>query len=102
MEAAADGAFVLGFYYWNPVLEKGIAGLTGKLVLHNSIINEVPGTIEVMEAAADVVFVLGFFYWNPVLEKGIAGLIGKLIMYNKMHTSFVIWRGVFENLIITL
>ena len=31
MEAAADGAFVLGFYYWNPVLEKGIAGLTGKL-----------------------------------------------------------------------
>ena len=53
MEAAADGAFVLGFYYWNPVLEKGIAGLTGKLVLHNSIINDVPGTIEVMEAAAD-------------------------------------------------
>ena len=40
MEAAADGAFVLGFYYWNPVLEKGIAGLTGKLAVHNSIIDE--------------------------------------------------------------
>ena len=29
MEEAADGAFVLGFYYRNPVIERGIAGLTG-------------------------------------------------------------------------
>ena len=36
MEAAADGAFVLGFYYWNPVLEKGIAGLTGKLNVYKN------------------------------------------------------------------
>ena len=32
MEEAADGAFVLGFYYRNPVIERGIAGLTGNTV----------------------------------------------------------------------
>ena len=30
MEQAADGAFVIGFYYRNRLLTRGIAGLTGK------------------------------------------------------------------------
>ena len=30
MELAADGAFVIGFFFRNPVIERGIAGLTGK------------------------------------------------------------------------
>ena len=29
MEAAADGAFVIGFYYRNRLLTRGVAGLTG-------------------------------------------------------------------------
>ena len=31
MEQAADGAFVIGFYVRNRNIERGIAGLTGKL-----------------------------------------------------------------------
>ena len=29
MEKAADGAFVIGFYYFSPLVERGIAGVTG-------------------------------------------------------------------------
>ena len=32
MELAADGAFVIGHYYWNPLIERGIAGLTGNVL----------------------------------------------------------------------
>ena len=31
MELSAEGAFVLGFYYKNPLPEKGIANFTGML-----------------------------------------------------------------------
>ena len=31
MEQSVDGAFLLGFFFRNPVLERGIAGITGIL-----------------------------------------------------------------------
>ena len=29
MDSAAEGAFVMGFYFRNPVEERGVAGITG-------------------------------------------------------------------------
>ena len=37
MEKAADGAFVLGFYYRNRLIERGIAGLTGNFNIWHAI-----------------------------------------------------------------
>ena len=34
MDQAIDGAFLLGFFFRNPVTEKGIAGITGETNWH--------------------------------------------------------------------
>ena len=38
MNQAADGAFVIGFYYRNPLPERGIAGITGNPFTDPSIL----------------------------------------------------------------
>ena len=35
MEQAADGAFVIGYYFRNRVIERGVAGITGSKYIAN-------------------------------------------------------------------